>query len=243
MKLNFTLHSLLALTLLSGAIRLHAEQPSNGLAPEVPGLNLKDKLYQLDAQLPDLEKAFISVAPVDKQDGLVVGQLGVDGGDRAAIEAFASELAVPAKDEKACNVDSMRIGYRGKLIFESYYRRGRANFPHYQMSITKSYTALAIGCAVQLGLLKMEDLDKPAIGFLKGLDMTKLAQVMQMGSGIRLGDKKAKELMKDPAKLKGQAEIQAYLQYSARWLLEICFLREASERANETDRRAGKWVC
>lgn len=25
------------------------------------------------------------------------------------------------------------------------------------------------------------------------------------------------------------------------WLLGICFLREASERANETDRRAGKW--
>ncbi len=224
MKLNFTLYSLLALTLLSSTIRLHAEQPSNGLAPEVPGLNLKDKLYQLEAQLPDLEKAFISVAPVDKQDGLVVGKLSVDGGDRAAIEAFANELAAPAKDEKAGNVDSMLIGYRGKLIFESYYRRGRANFPHYQMSITKSYTALAIGRAIQLGLLKMDDLDKPAIGFLKELDATKLvagadtitlAQAMQMSSGIRLGDKRANELMKDPAKLKGQGEIQAYLQHSA----------------------------
>ena len=224
MKLNFTLYSLLALTLLSSTIRLHAEQPSNGLATEVPGLNLKDKLYQLEAQLPDLEKAFISVAPVDKQDGLVVGKLSVDGGDRAAIEAFANELAAPAKDEKAGNVDSMLIGYRGKLIFESYYRRGRANFPHYQMSITKSYTALAIGRAIQLGLLKMDDLDKPAIGFLKELDATKLvagadtitlAQAMQMSSGIRLGDKRANELMKDPAKLKGQGEIQAYLQHSA----------------------------
>ncbi|MFN0074875.1 MAG: hypothetical protein ACKVY0_00195 [Prosthecobacter sp.] len=29
---------------------------SNGLAPEVPGLNLNDKLYQLEAKLPDLEK-------------------------------------------------------------------------------------------------------------------------------------------------------------------------------------------
>ena len=224
MKLNVTLYSLLALTLLSSTIRLHAEQPSNGLAPEVPGLNLKDKLYQLEAQLPDLEKAFISVAPVDKQDGLVVGKLSVDGGDRAAVEAFANELAAPAKDEKAGNVDSMLIGYRGKLIFESYYRRGRANFPHYQMSITKSYTALAIGRAIQLGLLKMDDLDKPAIGFLKELDATKLvagadtitlAQAMQMSSGIRLGDKRANELMKDPAKLKGQGEIQAYLQHSA----------------------------
>ena len=160
---------------------------------------------------------------MDKKDGLVVGQLGVDGGDRAAIEAFANELAAAAKDEKAGNVDSMLIGYRGKLIFESYYRRGRANFPHYQMSITKSYTALAIGRAIQLGLLKMEDLDKPAITFLKDLDTTKLvagadtitvAQAMQMSSGIRLSDEKAKELMKNPAQLRGQAEIQAYLQHS-----------------------------
>ena len=224
MKIHPTLYSLLTLTLLSSVTWLHGEQPSNGLAPEVPGLNLKDKLYQLEFKLPDLEKPFISVSPADKQDGLVVGQLGKDGGDRAMIEAYANELAAPAKDEKVGQVDSLLIGYRGKLLFESYYRRGRANFPHYQMSITKSYTALAIGRAIQRGLLKMEDLDKPAIGFLKKLDTTKLvagadtvtlAQAMQMSSGIRLGDKKANELMKDPAKLKGQGEIQAYLQNSA----------------------------
>ncbi len=197
--------------------------PSNGLAPEVPGLNLKDKLYQLEAKLPDLETPFISYTPADKKDGLVVGKLGVDGGDRAMIETYANELATAAKDEQSGNVDSMLIGYRGKLIFESYYRRGRANFPHYQMSITKSYTALAVGRAIQLGLLKMEDLDKPAITFLKELDKTKLvagadtitlAQAMQMGSGIRLAREKEKELMKNPEQLKGLGELQAYLQHS-----------------------------
>ena len=70
---------------------------SNGLAPEVPGLNLKDKLYQLEATLPDLEKPFISTAPEDKQDGLIVGQLGVDGGDRAAIESYYKAIAAKAK--------------------------------------------------------------------------------------------------------------------------------------------------
>jgi CubicO group peptidase (beta-lactamase class C family) len=213
----------LALFSLCCAQLLHAQQPSNGLAPEVPGLNLKDKLYQLEAKLPDLEKPFISAVPADKQDGLIVGKLGVDGGNLAAIEAFANELAAPAKDEKTGNVDSLLISYRGKLLFESYYRRGRANFPHYQMSITKSYTALAIGRAIQMGLLKMEDLDKPAIPFLKELDTTKLvagadsitlAQAMQMSSGIRLAEEKTKDLLKNPAQLKGQAEIQAYLQYS-----------------------------
>ena len=214
---------LLALLLVSAAIPLHAEQPSNGLAPEVPGLNLKDKLYQLEAQLPNLEQPYITSTPDDKNDGLVVGELGVDGGDRAMIEAFANEIAATAKDEKAGNVDSLLISYRGKLIFESYFRRGRANFPHYQMSITKSYTALAVGRAIQLGLLTMEDLDKPAISLLKDLDKTKLApgaetitlaQAMQMLSGIRLEKEKEKDLMKNQGQLKGLGELQAYLQHS-----------------------------
>ena len=59
MRIHPTLYFLLTLTLLSSVTWLHAEQPSNGLAPEVPGLNLKDKLYQLEAKLPDLEKAGI----------------------------------------------------------------------------------------------------------------------------------------------------------------------------------------
>ncbi len=143
-----------------------AAPPSNGLVPEVPGLNLKDKLYQLEAKLPDLEQPYI-------------------------------------------------IGYRGKLIFESYYRRGRANFPHYQMSITKSYTALAIGRAIQLGLLKMEDLDKPAISFLKELDTTKLvagadtitlAQAMQVLNAVAPGG--AEEFIK--TELLGRMGIAQY---------------------------------
>ena len=123
---------LFALVAGQGTLHLHAEPPSNGLAPEVPGLNLSDKLYQLEAKLPDLEKPYISSTPANKNDGLTVGKLGVDGGDRAAIEAYANELAAATKDDKAGNVDSMLISYRGKLIFESYYRRGRGNFPHYQ---------------------------------------------------------------------------------------------------------------
>ncbi|MEI7731878.1 MAG: serine hydrolase [Verrucomicrobiota bacterium] len=222
MKTKIASRSLLTLILLGSILPLPA-QPVNGLAPEITSLNLKDNLYALEAKLPDLEKSYLSVAPLDKQDGIPVGKLGVDGGNRALIEQYATELANALRDEKTNNVDSLLISYRGKLIFESYYRRGRANFPHYQMSITKSYTALAVGRAIQLGLLKLEDVDKPAINFLKKLDATKLApgaeaitlaQAMQMGSGIRLGDEKAKELLKQPEQLKGQGEIQAYLQYS-----------------------------
>ena len=48
-------------------------EESNGLAPEVTTLNTKDNLYQLEAKLPDLNKPYISVAPEDKKDGLLVG--------------------------------------------------------------------------------------------------------------------------------------------------------------------------
>ena len=207
-------------------------QASNGLAPEVTSLNAKDVSWALEAKLPDLEKPYISASPDDKKDGIPVGKLGPDGGDANSILRYAEELAAPPKVENAGDpkgekttgmVDSVLIGYRGKLIFESYYRRGRANYPHYQMSITKSYTALALGRAMQLGLLKMEDLDKPAIGFLKELDVSKLApgadkitlaQAMEMNSGIRVSDEKTKQLLQNPAQLQGQGEIQAYLQNS-----------------------------
>lgn len=82
-----------------GVLSLLPEQPSNGLAPEVPGLNLKDKHYQLEAKLPDLEKPYISAAPDDKKDGLVVGKLGVDGGEHAETMSDAGgawSVTVPA---------------------------------------------------------------------------------------------------------------------------------------------------
>lgn len=196
---------------------------SNGLAPEVTALNLKDNLFQLESQLPDLPTPYINATPEDKGDGLAVGKLGADGGNRELIETYANDLAQAPKDTKVGNTDSLLISYKGKLIFESYYRRGRANFPHYQMSITKSYTALALGRAIQLGYLKLEDIEKPAIGFLQKLDKNQLTpgaeaitlvDAMQMSSGINLPPDKAGALKKNPAALIGQGEIQAYLQYS-----------------------------
>jgi CubicO group peptidase (beta-lactamase class C family) len=106
-------------------------------------------------------------------------------------------------------------------VFESYYRRGRANYPHYQMSITKSYTAMAIGRAIQLGYMAMEDLDKPVVDFLTELDGSKLAdgaekitlaEAMNMRSGIRVDKAEARKLMKQPEQLRGQRQIQAYME-------------------------------
>ena len=196
---------------------------SNGLVPEITDLNADDVSYALEHRLPYLNEPFIDVSPQKRMDGLAVGEIGRDGGDRAAILKFARELAQESADSSSGRTDSLLIAHKGKLIFESYFRRGRINYPHYQMSITKSYTAMAIGRAIQLGHLTMQDLDKPVILFLKDLKPEKLVpgaeditlhQVLQMTSGIRISAEDAAALRKTPKKLKGQGQIQAYLEHS-----------------------------
>ena len=197
--------------------------PDLGLAPEVTDLNAKDISYSLEQKIPYLKKPFINASPKDRKDGLKVGTLGVDGGNKELILKFAQEIAKESPDPKTSKTDSLLISYKGKLVFESYYRRGRQNYPHYQMSITKSYTALAMGRAIQLGHLKMEDLDTPAIHFLTDIDPSKMVKgasqitldhAMTMRSGIRLPEKKIRQLVKNQNQLKGQGQIQAYLQHS-----------------------------
>ena len=195
-----------------------ANSDDNGLAPEVTDLNAADVSFAAEAKLPDLKKAFLNDAPEDRKDGIPVGVLPETAKDE--ILNFALELARGEHGE----IDSLLITHKGKLLFESYYRRGRVNFPHYQMSITKSYTAMAIGRAIQLGHLSMKDLDKPVVSFLKELDPGKLvdgaaditvAEAMNMKSGVRIDDATARKLRKDPGSLKGQGQIQAYLEHSA----------------------------
>lgn len=190
-----------------------------GLAPEVVDLNAKDASIELERRTPYLSQPFISLSPQDMNDGLKVADLKDQGIDERKILDFVDRLAA----ENPNKTDSLLISHKGHLMTECYFRRGRQNLPHYQMSITKSYTAFAIGRAIQLGYLSMADLHKPVISFLKGLDTANLAQgadkitlhqVMTMGSGIRLSHDKINSLRKTPEALKGQGQIQAYLQYS-----------------------------
>ncbi len=170
--------------------------------------------------MPDLDEPFIDTSPSDRHDGIVVGKLGIDGGNKDAIVEFAKEIAAGKHGE----IDSLLLHYRGKLLFESYYRRGRVNYPHYQMSITKSYTAMAIGRAIALGHLAMADLNKPVVSFLKELDQDRLAagtesitlgEAMNMRSGVRLARDKVNELRRASQSLRGQGQIQAYLEHTA----------------------------
>ncbi len=170
--------------------------------------------------IPYLKKAFIDTAPRDGKDGIPVGELGMDGGNKAMVLKLAQEIA----DGKHGKFDSFLIAHQGKLLFESYYARGRMDLPHPQASATKAYTGLALGRAIQLGYLSMADLDKPLVSFLKELDPTKfvegvekitLHQAMTMRSGIRISKEQEEEFEKDPATLKGQGQVQAYLEHTA----------------------------
>ena len=208
--------SLLSFLLLTGFL---IADTSNGLAPEVTDLNAEDVSYSLEKKIPYLKTAFVDFIPNDLDDFIPVGTLDLDSVNKEAIESFLQEIA----DEKHGNTDSFLISHKNRLLVESYFKRGRINYPHYQMSITKSYTALAIGRAIKLGYMDMEDLNKPIVHFLKDLDLSSIApgtkeitlhQAMHMKSGIRIDKKISKELMKDPESLKKQGQIQAYLQYT-----------------------------
>ena len=205
---------LLVLLLLILASSSFAQQ-SDSRAPEATtieaALSFRDVSY--------LEKAFIDHIPSDRKDGILVGTLGVDGGNKAMILKLAQEIA----DGQHGKFDSFLIAHKGKLLFESYYSRGRINLPHPQASATKAYTSLALGRVIQLGYLSMNDLDKPLISFLKDLDPTKLVagaekitlnHAMTMRSGIRLNEEHREVFKKNPDLLKGQAQVQTWLEHS-----------------------------
>ncbi len=218
MTINSKFKNLFAVALLSGfsGIAAAGAEEGDNLAPEATAAEATISFWDM----PFLNKAYIDSSPADRKDGIAVGELDIDGGNKAMVLQLAQEIA----DSKYGNYDSLLITHKGKLLFESYYKRGRINLAHGQASATKSYTSLALGRAIQLGYLTMDDLDKPLVSFLKDLDPAKLVdgyemitlhKTLTMRSGLRISEEQREKLEKNPAALKGQGQVQAYLEYSA----------------------------
>lgn len=176
----------------------------------------KKKLWEI----PMLKKAFTDTSPADRNDGIPVGELGVDGGNKETLEKLVQEIS----ELKYGKYDSILIAQNGKLLFESYFRYGRVDLSHPQSSATKSYTGLALGRAIQLGYLTMADLDKPLDYFLKDLDSSKfvkgaemitLRHALTMTTGIQISDDELEAMRADPDRLKGQGQVQTLLETSA----------------------------
>ena len=217
MTINLKLKSFIAVVLLSSFSSIvTASTDKNTHAPEVSAADAKLSFWDMSY----LEKAFIDTAPDRRKDGISVGQLDVDGGNKAMILQLAQEIA----DKKHGDYDSLLIARQGQLVFESYYLRGRVNLPHFQASTTKVYTSLAVGRAIQLGYLTMADLNKPLVSFLKDLNPVKfvggvekitLHKALTMSSGLRFSDEQLTEFREKSSQFKGLDQIQAYLEHSA----------------------------
>lgn len=218
MNIKLTIKGLLVFALISCFCSLIAmgTEVNKDRAPEAsPG---QDELEFRD--IPVMEKGFWDTTPDRRDDGVPVGELGVDGGKKAGIVELAQQIS----DGKHGPFDSLLIAHKGKLLFESYYVRGRINLPHPQASATKTYTGLLLGRAIQLGYLTMEDLDSPLISFFKDLDPSKFAKgaenitlnhALSMSSGIRLTEEQQAELEDLAGELKGSMRLQAVLERTA----------------------------
>jgi CubicO group peptidase (beta-lactamase class C family) len=217
MVINFKFRSLLAVALLisfnSFAGKNVAE--GNSHAPEATSSETSLSFRKI----PYLNKGFIDTTPAARKDGLAVGELGINGGNKNMIVKLAEELA----DNKHGDYDSLLIAHKTKFLFESYFKRGRVNLPHFQSSATKGYTSLLLGRAIQLGYMTMADLDKPLVSFLKGLDQTKfvdgvekitLHQALTMRSGLRFSDEEMTKFRTQPEIFKGLDQVQAFLELS-----------------------------
>ena len=221
MTIKSTFKSLIAVALLSsfGSFAAVGTQESTkntaSPAPEATAAEASGSFWDM----PFLKKAYIDSSSADRKDGIAVGELGVDAGEKAMIVKLAEEIA----DSKHGDYDSLLIAHKGKLLFESYYQRARINLPHGQASAVKAYTSLALGRAIQMGYLTMADLDKPLISFLKDLDPTKfvdgaekitLHKALTMHGGLSVNNEKWEELQKNPAQLKRQGLVQTLLEHS-----------------------------
>lgn len=169
--------------------------------------------------IPNLEEPYTNAAPIERNDGIRVGKLKLSNHDKNSILKVSQEIF----DGKYGNYDALLISHKNKLVYESYYKKGRIDLPHGQASAVKGYTSLILGRAIQLGYLTMEDLNKPLISFLKdtnpkkftkGVEKITLHKALTMHGGLTIDREKWKEIENDSVKLKGQGLVQTLLEYS-----------------------------
>jgi predicted alpha/beta superfamily hydrolase/CubicO group peptidase (beta-lactamase class C family) len=169
--------------------------------------------------IPHLNNPFVNTTPEDRKDGISIDTLAVNSTNQNAILKLSQEIF----DGKHGSYDAVLISHKNKLVFESYYKKGRINLPHGQASAVKAYTSLALGRAIQMGYLSMEDLDKPLISFLKDVDPKKMVKgaenitlhkALTMHGGLTIDRDSWKGIENDSIRLEGQGLVQTLLEQS-----------------------------
>jgi len=204
------------------ATTLTAKEANNGTDAETATIGLKSKYPFLDRDKM-VDRGHIEYrVPEKRDDGIKVGDATKEC-DLPSIMKFVNELEKKNEDFKhgrnlvsnspkgkkkkpsnrspsyVGNIDSILIAKNGKLILEEYFADANIDKPHYQMSITKSITANAIGKLIDMGKIKSEndlildylpEVDKTKIA--KGADKLTIKDLLTMNSGIRFKGNKAK---------------------------------------------------
>ncbi len=170
--------------------------------------------------VPLLNNPFVTTTPANRNDGIAVDTLSVANNDQNAILNLSQEIFEGTHG----GYDALLISHKNKLVFESYYNKGRINLAHGQASAVKAYTSLVLGRAIQMGYLSTEDLNKPLIRFLKDVDPKKMVKgaekitlhkALTMHGGLTIDRDQWKEIEKDTLRLKGQGLVQTLLEESA----------------------------
>lgn len=82
---------------------------TESLAPEVSVADAKVSFWDMSY----LDKSFIDSTPADRKDGLAVGDMTANVGNKAMILQLAQDIA----DNKHGKYDSLLIAHKGKFLF------------------------------------------------------------------------------------------------------------------------------
>jgi CubicO group peptidase (beta-lactamase class C family) len=200
-------------------------RPESHIAPEASKADKAISFWDMD----ELQSPFFDTSPARRSDGIAVGELGVNLGKNSSDVAVDNteilELARKIAKGEYGKYDSLLIAHRGNLVFESYFKKGRIDLPHFQFSASKSLTSLVVGRAIHLGYLRMSDLHKPLIDLVPelhadelvdGAELITLHHALTMRSGIKIDEDTAREITQNSSTRNGKKGTNAGREFLRR---------------------------
>ena len=119
--------------------------------------NFLFKLYRGDmnrlAGYPFVPQKKQTIPVWDKSDQLPRATPEQEGISSSHIQSFLKELS----RSKQINPHSVLIMRHGKVITQAHFRPYRGDYPHMLFSLSKTFTATAVGIAIQEGILSLND--------------------------------------------------------------------------------------
>ncbi|GAA4886934.1 serine hydrolase [Ferrimonas pelagia] len=175
---------------LAGTLSVSASWVSaqDGLADEAVTLNQIDPAQMhVEQSLRQDEAHRPYRVPQQREDGVVVADLYERLSDADGIATLRQQIGAG----KYGNIDSLLISHQGQLLVEDYWGDGAQDTAHFQFSITKNLMSLAIGKAIELGLIaSVEERvlvyfpELASVDLAPGADRIRIVDLLTMRSGL-----------------------------------------------------------